>query len=199
MKMAPDAAFDDLVTRRKAACGHELTDVPDPSSLFSGRPDPQFVWVTLRQPSMIEKIAMWFWHSEGLVRLGAVVRLGDALNGPVGHIHGGFMAALCDDLLSWCAAAQRDVQGLGLQPLVTANLNVNYLKLVPCDNVYYVELSTQRVEKERKVYVAAIVYDADGEAKVDATALFILMRSSPWPASQQRPPLSRSEQPKAKL
>ena len=59
--------------------------------------------------------------------------------------------------------------------LYTANLNVNYRRPVPQNEAYYVELEADRIEKGKKVFLKAALYDKNGQSLVDATCLYILV------------------------
>lgn len=183
-----DAVFAALVDRHKskiARAGHEVHDCDTPT-IFEGRTDQQFIWVTLRQKRMIERASLFWWSDHVGVKYGALVQLGDALNGPPYHIHGGFSAALLDDLFAFVAVTERDSLGMPAAPLFTANLNVNYRRPVPHTASYYIELQTTSVEKGRKFFMKAKLYAADEDVAlavadgavtplVDATALYILV------------------------
>lgn len=162
------------------------------------RTDKLFIWNTLRTESgwfgsktadhMLNRAAMWRWVEPnppaidagsdvkpGLARVGAVVRVGDALDGPPNLVHGGFSAALLDDLLAWCAFRERDARGLPRSSLIlTANLSVDYKRPVPNNSAYYVEVASDRLEKDKKLHLKATIFDNQGRACVEATSLYIL-------------------------
>ena len=124
---------------------------------------------------------MWNWLAEnpapggGLTRGGAVVHLGDELNGHKHTIHGGFTAALLDDLFGWIAFQERDAQGLPkTAPVFTANLSVNYRRPMPDRSAYYIELEAEKFEKGKKIFLKARVYDTEGRVCADATSLYIV-------------------------
>ena len=161
----------------------------------SQRNDRQFIWQTLRNDErMLNRVAMWSWLAQpaeaagngevtvGLARVGAVVRVGDALNGPPNLVHGGCSAALLDDLFAWCVFREREAQGLPKDTrILTANLNVNYKRPVPENAVYYIKIATERIEKQKKVFLTATLYDKNGHACVEAKCLYIILKPRPQP------------------
>ena len=114
------------------------------------------------------------------MRYGAVVSVGDELNGHVGLLHGGFTSALLDDIFGWCANTERTEQGLHAETiLLTANLNVNYRQPMPHNSLYYVYCESERLEKQKKIYLRAKVYDAEDAIVADATSLYIVKAKPP--------------------
>jgi acyl-coenzyme A thioesterase PaaI-like protein len=193
--------FESHVQRRKAAAGAPVDDVDLDSAgaRLSTRPDKQLVWQTLHGAHRMESVAMWRWTASrgdaapsaasaagpgavvpGITRYGAVVSLGDELNGHRGLVHGGYTSALIDDLFGWCAVSERTAQGLPPDSLLfTANLSVNYRRPMPHEASYYVEVEATRLEKQKKIYMEARVYDAHDNLCADATSLYIVKLRQP--------------------
>ena len=104
-----------------------------------------------------------------------MVHLGDELNGHVHLIHGGFTAALLDDLFGWIAFTEREAQGLPSNaPVLTANLNVNYRMPMTDRAAYYVELEAECFKKGKEIYLKATIFDAQGHVVADGTSLYIV-------------------------
>ncbi len=188
--------FDGLVRARKPERATDLPCGHDESWLTSRR-DGHLMWQTLRSEGTLRRVAMWSWFGDGedsaaaaagdkpttkagLSRVGAVVELGDRLNGHTGLVHGGYSASLIDDLLGWAAGAEREAQLLPRGTRVfTANLNVNYRRPMPHEAVYYVQAEAERLEKGKKLFMKAAIYDARGALIADATSLYILVKPPP--------------------
>ena len=111
----------------------------------------------------------------GQSRLNALVELGSELTGHPGVVHGGFTAALLDDLFGWAASSERKARNLGPANF-TANLDVNYRRPLLAGSTYLVEVRVDRVEKSKKVYLSATLSDAQGRTCVEATSLYIVAK-----------------------
>lgn len=118
-----------------------------------------------------------------LPRLRALVGLGDLVAGYAGVSHGGVVATVLDETLSLLAPAARwdawllppREGGRGLVGVVTAYLNIQYLRPVAVPGDYLV--TVWLVKKEgRKVFVAGKMEDEGGVAVASAEALFIESR-----------------------
>ena len=154
--------------------------------------DLQFIWQTLRQGERrIKRVAMFRWLEgdpmpapdgeapvAGCTRLSVLVEVGNELNGHPGVVHGGFTAALLDDLLGWTASSEKRARGLDGASL-TANLNVNYKRPLYSDGAFLVELRADRIEKRKKVFLSATVKDSKGRVCVEATSLYIIKKLPP--------------------
>ena len=154
--------------------------------------DLQFIWQTLRQGERrIKRVAMFRWLEgdpmsapkgeapvAGCTRLSVLVEVGNELNGHPGVVHGGFTAALLDDLLGWTAASERRARELE-GAVLTANLNVNYKRPLYSDGAFLVELRADRIEKSKKVFLSATVKDSKGRVCVEATSLYIIKKLPP--------------------
>ena len=130
-----DAEFDLMVERKKAAISSsggtvkEIDIAAEAKKVLGPRNDQNLIWQTLQKDErMLNRVSVWWWTKpdgneasvdeapgatkQGKAKFGAVVRVGDALNGPPNLVHGGFSAALLDDLFAWCAVRERAVQGV---------------------------------------------------------------------------------------
>jgi thioesterase superfamily protein 4 len=106
--------------------------------------------------------------------------VGDGLDGPPNLVHGGFSAALLDDLFAWCAFKEREARGLPQNTMIlTANLNVSYKRPVPNDSAYYIEVEAERLEKSKKLFLKATLYDSKDRPCVEATSLYVLKAPAP--------------------
>lgn len=117
-----------------------------------------------------------------LPRLRALVALGDLVAGYGGLSHGGVVATVLDETLSLLAPAARwnswltpQEGGLGLTGVVTAYLNIKYVRPVTVPGTYLV--TVWLVKKEgRKVFVEGKMEDEGGVTVASAEALFIESR-----------------------
>jgi len=171
--LGPEAKLMDL-SRRKAMLANRGTD-------------QQFIWQTCTGPRAIEDCKIFLCDRRshdnkiseiavpGKTRVCAVLRVGDILNGHHGLLHGGFTAAILDDMTGVTAWLEKEAQGLGSAPKIfTANLNVNYRRPLPHNSEYLVDVEVDRFEKGKKVFLTGTIYDEQGNACVQATALYIV-------------------------
>ncbi|EOD30379.1 hypothetical protein EMIHUDRAFT_232891 [Emiliania huxleyi CCMP1516] len=173
------ASFDSLLSARRQPGVTDFMLAKEQRDSLASREDKHMLWQTLQGDRRLEKVAMWSWRNSspgsGITRGGAVVHLGDELNGNVHLIHGGFTAALLDTLFGWIAITEREAQGLPSNALAfTANLNVNYRMPMTDRAAYYVELEAESFEKGKEVYLKATIFDAQGRVVADGTSLFIV-------------------------
>ncbi len=98
-------------------------------------------------------------------RIEGSVTFGPAYEGPPGHVHGGFLAAMFDELLGFAQLA----------PGFTAYLHVNYRRPTPLNATLHLEAYVDRVDG-RKRYVKGVCR-LDGTVLTDAEGLFIGPRS----------------------
>lgn len=84
-----------------------------------------------------------------------------------GIVHGGLLAALADDAMSW--ALRQSVGGFGF----TANMSVRYLRPVRLGGSYTATGNVARTEG-RKVYTRARIFDGSGKTCVDVKGLFVM-------------------------
>ena len=160
------------------------------------RNDKYFLWQTLTEGERrIKRVSAWRWlrpteESEpnnlangpvsGRARMSVLVQLGDELNGHDGIVHGGFSAALLDDLVGWVTMAETAAQGLPGAPL-TSSLNLKYRR--PCfgDRSYQANLSAVKVERRNRpgppswaVTARGEIVDELGNVCVEAEALYVV-------------------------
>lgn len=106
----------------------------------------------------------------------AFVTLGQAYEGPPGHVHGGFVAAMFDELLGYAQFA----------PGYTAQLTINYKKRTPLERQLHLKAWVDR-EEGRKRYVFGECW-LDGELLSSAEGLFISPKAESY-ASKDDPRL----------
>jgi len=176
---------------RRITAGATEVDVAKYEEDQRTRKDKQFIHQTLSSDRMIRSLRIWHFDTTdeakgadmedavaGRTKLLAIVALGDELNGHPGLIHGGFTSALLDDLFGWTAAfeGRKFMGGSSGWTIYTANLNVNYRKPMRCDTIYSVEVTAEKIAKQKKVFLSARIRDAEGKLLVESTSLYLIVR-----------------------
>jgi len=180
--------------RERIGSGARLVQLPEPER-EAQQTDKSFIRQTCRGPRMIEQLQILECPRRedvqngqldesdtvpGQTRLCTVLRVGDAVNGHPQTIHGGFTAAVLDELFGVATWLEKNSQFPGEEiRILTANLHVNYRRPMPCNRQYLVEVDTTCIVRNKKVYLRAIVFDAKGRACVESTSLYILKRPPP--------------------
>lgn len=118
------------------------------------------------------------WNEKGA---SASLHLGGLYEGPPGHVHGGVLALVLDQLFGEAAAA-------AAKPGMTGRLTLSYRRPTPLGDVS-MEAWLDRAD-DIKTYIKGHLKDADGRVTVEAEGLFILPRWAresvdSWP---RRPP-----------
>ena len=162
------------------------------------------IWHTLQGKGKIEQFRMWMARAEseqakqsdsstippslssnpcrpGQARCLCLVTLGEKVCGHTAFVHGGMTAALLDDLYGWATGIERmyllrsdEAKLYKNAKAFTANLNVNYRRPLPKNDVFLVEMKVSRIEKKRKVYLEAKIFDMNGKVLVESDALYII-------------------------
>ena len=102
------------------------------------------------------------WFEDG--RAYGTVTCGWAYEGPPGHIHGGYVAAIFDQFMGMA-------QMLGKQPGMTGTLKVRYLRPTPLNQELKLEAWLDRVEG-RKTIMSATMRSGDTDT-AQCEALFV--------------------------
>ncbi|HSV40705.1 MAG TPA: PaaI family thioesterase [Nocardioidaceae bacterium] len=135
--------------------------------------------VGLRNPAaMALGDAKIVWSEKGA---SASIHLNELYEGPPGHVHGGVLALVLDQLFGEAGAAAGS-------PGMTGRLTLSYRRPTPLGDVS-MEAWLDRVEGI-KTYIKGHLKDAAGQVTVEAEGLFILPRwarenADSWP---RRPP-----------
>ncbi|XP_023256611.1 acyl-coenzyme A thioesterase THEM4-like [Seriola lalandi dorsalis] len=100
-----------------------------------------------------------------------IFQAGHLLEGPPGHVHGGAIATMIDNVTGTHATV---LSG----PVMTANLNINYRSPVPLGSTVLIESSLDTKEG-RKTFISCKVTSTDGsKLHTEATALFLSINVS---------------------
>ena len=107
------------------------------------------------------------WPAEGPdgTYIEGEVRFGPAYEGPPGHVHGGWVAAMFDELLGF---AQQ-------KPGFTATLTVRYMRPTPLNRTLALRAHVDRVEGRKRTIVGSC--QLDGVTLAEAEGLFIAPRN----------------------
>jgi len=142
----------------------ELTGEPDwveiviPDNFGSGR---QFITGDIRQ----DRIKLKYFKREHDNALMARIWFGSAAEGPVGHVHGGSMAALLDESMGLAIC-------LTGSTAVTAKLTISYRKMLPLGSVVTLEAKVKNVNGSR-VLTTGRIYNKKGEIISRGEGFFI--------------------------
>lgn len=90
---------------------------------------------------------------------------GDAYEGPPGHVHGGYVACMLDEILGF-------VQSLTGNPGMTARLSIAYRSPTPLYVPLQLEARVLKVDG-RKIFTKATVHDPNGRLCAEADGLFL--------------------------
>ncbi|XP_013915515.1 PREDICTED: acyl-coenzyme A thioesterase THEM4-like, partial [Thamnophis sirtalis] len=96
------------------------------------------------------EFAMFYNDSER--RMMVLLQPGSYLEGMIGFVHGGAVAAILDHTFASCG-----ICAFGI--VLTANLSVNYKSLIPLGSVVLVETKVEKVE-EKKIFLSGCVQSA---------------------------------------
>uniref|UniRef100_A0A8C6VHG8 Acyl-coenzyme A thioesterase THEM4 n=1 Tax=Naja naja TaxID=35670 RepID=A0A8C6VHG8_NAJNA len=99
------------------------------------------------------EFAMFYNGSER--RMVVLLQLGSYLEGMIGFVHGGAVAAILDHTFVGCGICT-----LGI--VVTANLSVTYKSPIPLGSVVLVETKVEKVE-EKKIFLSGCVQSTDAQ------------------------------------
>ncbi|XP_026228839.1 acyl-coenzyme A thioesterase THEM4 [Anabas testudineus] len=104
--------------------------------------------------------------NEGEQRCVCIFQAGHLLEGPPGHVHGGAIATMIDTVTGTHASQLSE-------PVMTANLNINYRSPIPLGSTVLIESCVDKKEG-RKTFISCKVTSTDGsKLHTDATALFL--------------------------
>ncbi|CAN8102789.1 unnamed protein product [Discula destructiva] len=157
-----------------------LTIVP----AFSRSPKPAFedalISQTLRTRDTISAYALFYPRPQDeaayLPEVKAFVTLGNLIGGYPGISHGGIVATLLDETLSFIAPGPRlRTYQQGAPEVVTAYLNTRFLRPVAVPATYLITVRLAKIEG-RKTFVEGFIETETGQKVAEADALFVEMR-----------------------
>ena len=109
-----------------------------------------------------------------------VVRLGTAVDGHAGVVHGGILALLMDDVLGFAYEAVDDPK---VPHAVTANLNINYKAPVPAGSAVHIRAILVERQERKMIWNVTVVSPpspySDNQLDViycEATSVFVIPR-----------------------
>lgn len=108
---------------------------------------------------------MKLWVDGGMVR--GELRFGWAYQGPPGHVHGGYVAAIFDEVLGFA-------QSMTGNPGMTGTLTTRYRAPTPLYTDLRIEAAVERVDG-RKIFAAGRMY-AGATLTAEAEGIFVSLR-----------------------
>ena len=155
----------------------DIVIVPTPSRQRKESTKDELIAVTLKTEKTIRSWLTFYTRpAPGTTRVDEVfnlLSLGPGVNGYVHLVAGGIIAVILDECMGVLGAIN---QGLGVEgaagSLVTANLNINYVKAVPTPGICLATV-TLREFKGRKCYFDASIKDSEGSILATAQSLWI--------------------------
>ncbi len=97
--------------------------------------------------------------------LAAYVKFTSAYEGPPGFVHGGYVAAVMDEIFGFCQSKLDD-------PYMTGTLELKYLMPVPLNQQLKMTSQVERVEG-RKAFLTAQMVDHNNKILIEGKAIFI--------------------------
>lgn len=111
-----------------------------------------------------------------LTEVKSFVTLGSLICGYPGISHGGIVATVLDEALSFISPGSRlRWQNQSAPPLMTAYLNTRYLRPITVPGTFLVKVWLVKVEG-RKTFVEGCIENESGERLAESNALFIELR-----------------------
>ena len=155
----------------------DVVIVPTPSRQRMENTDNELVAVTLKTEKTISSWLTFYKspaaNANGLDEIYYLLSLGPGVNGYANVVAGGIIGVILDECMGNLVLVNRD---LGFDDaagfMVTANLNINYLKPVPTPGIY-LAMARIREVKGRKWYFDAEMKDPDGNVLATAESLWI--------------------------
>ncbi len=105
------------------------------------------------------------------------VRFGAAYEGPPGHVHGGYLAGVLDEVLG-------SAQTLSDKPGVTGTISVRYCAPTPINRDVRVEGTLDRIEG-RKIFTLGKMF-VDDQITAEATGVFITLKDTDYELLKDR-------------
>ena len=120
----------------------------------SGKPQP-------------DRLQVRYWIRDSDQHVLGRVGFGLLAQGPPGHVHGGALSAVLDEVMG--------IAGwVGGHPVLAAELNVQFRRSVPLHTCMEFHGWIEKVDG-RKVHIRSVLVDAKGERYVDAQGLFMTL------------------------
>ena len=151
--------------------------VPTPSRQRKGSTEDELVAVTLKTEKTIRSWLTFYKRpAADTTRVDEVynlLSLGPGVNGYAHLAAGGIIGVILDECMGILGLVNRSLGFEGAEGfMVTANLNINYLKAVPTPGIY-VATATLREVKGRKCYFEASIKSEEGTALATAESLWV--------------------------
>ena len=155
----------------------DIVTVPTPSRQRKESTEDELIAVTLKtKKTILSWLTFYKRPAPGTTHVDEVynlLKLGPGVNGYAHLVAGGIIAVILDECMGILGTIN---QRLGVEGaagfLVTANLNINYVKAVQTPGIY-LATTTLRELKGRKCYFDASIKDGEGSILATAESLWI--------------------------
>lgn len=159
----------------------DIVIVPTPSRQKKESTEDELIAVTLKTGETIRSWLTFYKRSAAATthveEIYNLLSLGPGVNGYAHLVAGGIIGVIFDECMGVLGLLNK---GLGVEEaqgfMVTANLNINYLKAVPTPGIY-LATATIREVKGRKCYFEASIRNGEGTILATAESLWIEVTS----------------------
>lgn len=175
---APDQEyFQSIPWCAKLLAEPNIVIVPTPSRQRKESTEDELVAVTLNVEKAIRSWLTFYKRplagAAGVDEVYGLLSLGPGVNGYAHLVAGGVIALILDESMGILGLVSRS---LGMKAaegfVVTAKLNINYLKAAPTPGIY-LATATLREVKGRKIYMDASMKNEEGTVLATAESLWI--------------------------
>ncbi|CAF9904105.1 MAG: hypothetical protein ALECFALPRED_004847 [Alectoria fallacina] len=155
----------------------DVVVVPTPSRRRKESTEDELVAVTLKTEKTIRSWLTFYKRpAAGVTRVHEIynlLSLGPGVNGYAHLVAGGIIGVILDECMGILGLVNKSLGFDGAESfMVTANLNINYLKAVPTPGLY-LATATLREVKGRKCYFGASLKNGEGTVLAVAESLWI--------------------------
>jgi len=187
------ASFNSFIRRH---CGVVYAKEPVPSDSVSRWPDQKWLKDIVERQDLIDRSNIQDWwvraqfSGKGYLKdddriftkyywdplrkhLVGYVEWGMDVEGPPNCVHGGCIAAVCDECFGRTVSAS-----IPETVFVTVNLSVNYKKFIPLNSITKIEGSVEHVDG-RKVFLKGKIFDPlNDQVYVECSAIFLTIQDN---------------------
>lgn len=155
----------------------DIVVLPTPSCQRKESTEDELVAVTLKTENTVRSWLTFYKRpAAGTIHVDEVynlLSLGPGVNGYAHLVAGGIIGVILDECMGILGLVNKRLGFEGAQGfMVTANLNINYLKAVPTPGIY-LATATLREVKGRKCYFEASIKNGEGTILATAESLWV--------------------------
>ena len=175
---APDQEyFQSIPWCAKLLAEPNVVIVPTPSRQRKESTEDELVAVTLNAEKSIPSWLTFYKRpivgTTGVDEVYNLLSLGPGVNGYAHLVAGGIIALILDECMGILGLVSRSLGQKAAEGfVVTAKLNINYLKAVPTPGIYLATATFRKV-KGRKIYIGASIKNEEGAVLATADSLWI--------------------------